>query len=406
MNRGQTEIEQLHAAAFHDDTPVILTMPAVHGTAINEHAGHPIAIDAFPSLFPTGKADFSAVRETEVTMAEWAAHLMRYEDGRFARHPRFRYWALNTIMRHEAKRASKWYTTTHPADKELTFEDIQEMLNADDAKGLADRVAHAAVNLPGSRPFWAKSQRDLIAQIRSPQCGSPHVFVTFSAADIQWPDMHRHMPSHVPNGEEDAHSYRTRMKDLNDNPAIAAYYFQKRFEIYFEHYIKPKFKVKEFWWRYEWQHRGSSHVYGFLWLEDAPSIDSLNTKDPVEIQAFIDFWDKHISTWHPDSTVPPAPVHPSARLFSTLEDTKMELAEILNRLQRHTKCTPGHCQRKNKTTGAIFCRFGFPKQCREETKYAKEPGREFAELHTRQNDEILNSYNSGEKSAVFFTEGL
>jgi hypothetical protein len=81
-------------------------------------------------------------------MAEWAAHLIRYEDGRFARHPRFRYWALNIIMQHEAKRASKWYTTTHPADKELTVEDIQEMRNADDAKGMADRVAHAAANLP------------------------------------------------------------------------------------------------------------------------------------------------------------------------------------------------------------------------------------------------------------------
>jgi hypothetical protein len=148
MNHGQTEIEPLHAAAFHDETPVILTMPMVHGTPLNEHAGHPIAIDAFSSLFPTGRADFSAVRETEVTMAEWAAHLMRYEDGRFARHPRFRYWALNTIMQHEAKRASKWYTTTHPADKELIVEDIQEMRNADDAKGMADRVAHAAANLP------------------------------------------------------------------------------------------------------------------------------------------------------------------------------------------------------------------------------------------------------------------
>ncbi|KAJ7161630.1 hypothetical protein C8R46DRAFT_839640, partial [Mycena filopes] len=84
---GQTEIEQLHAAAFHDDNPVILTMPAVHGTPINEHAGRSIAIDAFPSLFPNGQADFAAHREMKVTMTEWAAHLMRFEDGRFARGP-------------------------------------------------------------------------------------------------------------------------------------------------------------------------------------------------------------------------------------------------------------------------------------------------------------------------------
>jgi hypothetical protein len=127
-------------------------------------------------------------------MAEGAAHLMRFKDGRFARHPRFRYWArywaLNTNIRHDAEKASKSYTTTHREDKELTVADIQQMLSDDDAKGLADRVAHAAVRLLGSRPFWQKSQRALIAQIHSPECGSPHLFVTFSSADVQWPDMH------------------------------------------------------------------------------------------------------------------------------------------------------------------------------------------------------------------------
>jgi hypothetical protein len=395
VSTRETELEQLRAAAAHGTTPIVLTMPAVHGTPINEHAGHTIAIDAFPSLFPTGKADFNAPRDIEVTMTEWAAHLMRYKDGRFAQHPRFRYWALNTILRHDAKKASKWYTTTHREDKELTVADIEQMLKDDDAKGLSERVAHAAVRLPGSRPFWQKSQRDLIAQIRSPECKSPHVFVTFSSADVQWPDMHQHMPNFDPNSEEDAHSYRVRLKDLNENPAIASYYFQKRFEVYFEHYIKVKFKVKDFWWRYEWQHRGSSHIHGFLWLEDAPSIDDLDMSDPIQLQRFIDFWDKHVSTWHPQLATPPAAIHPSARLFNTLEDTKLELAQMLNRLQRHTKCTAGYCERKKKGTGEIFCRFGFPKECHDSSVYAKDAGREFPELHTRRNDELLNSYNPG-----------
>ncbi|KAJ7040144.1 hypothetical protein C8F04DRAFT_948875, partial [Mycena alexandri] len=101
VTTAQTELEQLHAAAFHNDSPPILTMPAVHGTPINEYSGQAIAINAFPSLFPTGMADFGAHREIKVTMKEWAAHLMRFKDGRFARHPRFRYWALNTVLRHQ-----------------------------------------------------------------------------------------------------------------------------------------------------------------------------------------------------------------------------------------------------------------------------------------------------------------
>jgi hypothetical protein len=248
VNMGTTEMQQLQAAATNDvDNPIILTMPHIRGTPINENMSIPIAINAFPSLFPTGKADFSEVCEEAVTMNEWAAHLLCLEDGRFAHHPRFCYWVLNSIMRKSAKKASNWYLTTHRDDRQLTVEDIRAMINAGDGQNLAQCISHAGEKLPGSKPFWKKTQQELIAQIRSPTCQSPHIFFTASSADIQWPDMHQHMPNHNPNQQEDATSYCIRMKDLNENPAIAGYYFQKRWEIFFEHYLKPIFKVKDYW---------------------------------------------------------------------------------------------------------------------------------------------------------------
>src|SRR6266487_1807910 len=207
MTNHTTELNQLHTAALSNDQPVILTMPNIHGTPINEHAGHQIAIDAFPTLFPTGQADFRAHRERKVTMQEWAAYLIRLEGGRFAQHPCFHYWALNTALRHTAKASAQWYLRTHHGDQALTVEDIKEMLESGDAQGLAQRVSHAGEKLPGSKPFWVNGQCQLIAQIRSPDCGSPHVFFTASSADIQWPDMHQHMPSHIPEAPKDATSY-------------------------------------------------------------------------------------------------------------------------------------------------------------------------------------------------------
>ena len=100
------------------------------------------------------------------------------------------------------------------------------MIEAGNVKGLANRVSNAGAKLEGSKPFWQAAQWELVAQIKSPQCGTPHTFFTVSSADIQWPDLHCHMPSHVPDEAEHAQSYRKRMKDLNENPAIAAYYFQ------------------------------------------------------------------------------------------------------------------------------------------------------------------------------------
>ena len=98
-------------------------------------------------------------------MKEWAAHLLRLKGGRFARHPRFRYWALNTIMHQTAKTASNWYLNTHKDERNLTVEDIKEMLETGDGEKLAKRVSHAGVKLPGSKQFWQNAQQELIAQI-------------------------------------------------------------------------------------------------------------------------------------------------------------------------------------------------------------------------------------------------
>jgi hypothetical protein len=85
--------------------------------------------------------------------------------------------------------------------------------------------------------------------------------------------------------------------------------------------------------RYEWQWRGSSHVHGFLWLNDAPKPEDLDIEDIDSVQRFIAFWDPIVSTWHPHPPQPPAPIHPSARLWNTLTDSQQELAELLNRFQ-------------------------------------------------------------------------
>ena len=64
-----------------------------------------------------------------------------------------------------------------------------------DAIRLADRIARLAEQLRGIRPYWQARRRGLMAMVKDLKC--PHVFVTASAADIQWKDLHRHMPQTV-----------------------------------------------------------------------------------------------------------------------------------------------------------------------------------------------------------------
>ena len=65
-------------------TPSILMWPTIGGTPINEFTTEGYFSCAFPALFPTGAADYFK-------------HLMMYDDSRFARHPRFRFFALKLL---------------------------------------------------------------------------------------------------------------------------------------------------------------------------------------------------------------------------------------------------------------------------------------------------------------------
>ena len=77
---------------------------------------------AFPTLFLTGPADFLASRLNKVTIGNYLKHLLMYGDGRFAKHCRFRYFALNTEMRWRAIQTGRIYVRQNPSDYHLSVD--------------------------------------------------------------------------------------------------------------------------------------------------------------------------------------------------------------------------------------------------------------------------------------------
>ncbi|PKK68762.1 hypothetical protein RhiirC2_749620 [Rhizophagus irregularis] len=55
---------------------------------------------------------------------------------------------------------------------------------------------------------------------------------------------------------------RRRRKDLINNLHIAAWFFEKRFKVFFEKVLIPKWGLVDWWYRFEWQHHGNVHVHG------------------------------------------------------------------------------------------------------------------------------------------------
>ena len=94
---------------------------SIGGVPINEFTTEGYFSCAFPTLFPTGAG---GQRQNQVTIGNYFKHLMMYVDNRFTKHPRFRFFALNTEMRWRALQTGRVYVKQHPGDAQLSLDEL------------------------------------------------------------------------------------------------------------------------------------------------------------------------------------------------------------------------------------------------------------------------------------------
>jgi Helitron helicase-like domain at N-terminus len=100
------------------------------------------------------------------------------------------------------------------------------------------------------------------------------VFLTFSCADLQWHDLHRHLPRYDQYRAGNAIVRRhITWENVQDCPHIVAYYLDLRFRAFLRLVLKPYLAFTDHWHRYEWQARGSGHNHGLYWVPSAPSLN-------------------------------------------------------------------------------------------------------------------------------------
>ena len=116
-------IKPIHViiACHHD-------VASIGGVPINEFTTEGYFSCAFPTLFPTDAGDFSWQRQNQVTIGNYFKHLTMYDDNRFAKHPRFRFFALNTEMRWRALQTGRIYVKQHPGDAQLSLDELRDMV--------------------------------------------------------------------------------------------------------------------------------------------------------------------------------------------------------------------------------------------------------------------------------------
>lgn len=142
----------------------------------------------------------------------------------------------------------------------------------------------------------------------------------------------------------------------------------------------------------EWQHRGSPHVHGLLWLTHAPDCTNLNSLSEQERVQIIRYFDENVHAQLEHLHRVPTAENPCRARYSDLTDNQklVDLDELLSSVQRHTRCG-NHCLRKERNSNRRVCRFGCPLSLEESSTLRVDNG--YWKFYPRRNDEWLQRYN-------------
>ena len=201
----------------------------------------------------------------------------------------------------------------------------------------------------GSPPYFEKIKKNLFAMMRFH--GKPTFFVTFSAAENHWHDLIKKLGKLIDNrdythDEIENMSKKEKQRLITADPITCARHFNHRTRILFSDFLKsaqgPLGEMKEFFYRVEFQHRGSPHLHCLLWIKDAPILGQDNE---VEVAAYVD---KYVTC--------------SKSLDVSFLSPEENQQLISRQTHRHTRT----CPHKSKV-----CRFNFPKPPMEKTTILK-----------------------------------
>ncbi|XP_061193261.1 uncharacterized protein LOC133201474 [Saccostrea echinata] len=254
---------------------------------------------AFPNLYPDGKFGYFEDRPIKLSPTKYFNARLFSADKRFARDNQFIFFAqfmieMSNIRSNISIALRKGKENTDDGAKVtasmLTNEcDLQKILKSDAGFRFLQPVR-------GSPPYWQRTMKDLYAMIR--QLGIPTWFVTFSAGETRWDETINALKD-----TEDLRSpidieWTDKCRLIKENPVMCARLFNNRVQRLFTDLImspsKPVGDVADFFYRTEFQQRGSPHIHCLLWVRNAPK---LNENTEKEICSFVD---KYISCSMPN----------------------------------------------------------------------------------------------------------
>lgn len=126
-------------------------------------------------------------------MAEWAEHLLWYRDGRFAKHPYFKFVIHNMIMRKRALEKSSFIVKQKLGDQHFTIDELKKLIENGDSS-VSEKILYFSGDLRGTSQYWgqrAKELRSLVQYKINEGMGLPSFFTTGSCAEFHFKPLRR-----------------------------------------------------------------------------------------------------------------------------------------------------------------------------------------------------------------------
>ena len=190
---------------------------------------------------------------------------------------------------------------------------------------------HVLKQLRGSPAYWEKAKKDIFAMIR--HLGVPTWFCSLSAAETRWLPLLKCLAKlryqkDFSDGDIEQMSWIRKCELIKSDPVTCARYFDNKVKAFIgsilQGKIAPLGKIKEYFYRVEFQQRGSPHIHMLVWIEMAPKFEENGDEELCE------FIDKHVTCSNQGSN-----------------------EDLINyQSHRHART----CRKKNQHV----CRFGFP----------------------------------------------
>ena len=231
--------------------------------------------------------------------------------------------------------------------------------------------------LRNSPAYLQSRKKDIFAMIR--QLSLPTWFMSLSAADTRWTDLLK-MLAKLNNGisytDKDLEGLTSQEKTklVQRDPVTCSRYFDHRVQEFLNAILKsncePIGKLRDFFYRVEFQQRGSPHIHMLVWIENAPTLEKSSEEEIVK------FVDKYL----------------------TCSVNDAETAHLVE-LQTHKHSRT--CRKK----GKAICRFGFPLPPLPRTMLLY-PLEEEVDQFRKKYTELQNAMNENKDNDVSFVEFL